>query len=42
MVDARLNTLYLVWGKNNPTERSMMLFRACAAIKLAIPPPGND
>nr|CAD2202601.1 unnamed protein product [Meloidogyne enterolobii] len=39
MVDARLNTLYLVWGKNNPTERNMMLFRACTAIKLAIPPP---
>uniref|UniRef100_A0A915MGI7 TRPM SLOG domain-containing protein n=1 Tax=Meloidogyne javanica TaxID=6303 RepID=A0A915MGI7_MELJA len=25
MVDARLNTLYLVWGKNNPTERTLLI-----------------
>ena len=41
MVDARLNTLYLVWGKNSPSERNMMLFRACTTIKLSMPPPGN-
>ncbi|KAF7640376.1 hypothetical protein Mgra_00000197 [Meloidogyne graminicola] len=39
MVDSRFNTLYLIWNKNKPNERSLMLFRACTAIKLSMPPP---
>jgi hypothetical protein len=42
MIDSCLNTLYLVWTKNNPSEQNLMLFRACTAIKLAMPPPGKN
>uniref|UniRef100_A0A914HUU2 TRPM-like domain-containing protein n=1 Tax=Globodera rostochiensis TaxID=31243 RepID=A0A914HUU2_GLORO len=39
MTDARLNTFYVVWCRQEPPEHQMLLFRTATAIKLANPPP---
>ncbi|KAL3106203.1 hypothetical protein niasHT_016890 [Heterodera trifolii] len=39
MTDARLNTFYVLWSRNEPPEEQMLLFRTATAIKLANPPP---
>lgn len=40
MTDARYNTYYIIWDKNDHTDQDMHNFRSCMAINLAIPPPG--
>ncbi|KAI1729333.1 protein ced-11 [Ditylenchus destructor] len=39
MTDSRYNTFYIVLNKTNVPQEEMLLFRTCASINLANPPP---
>ena len=40
MADSRFNTMFLIWNKEGVEPERLLAFRACAAVKLAMPPPG--